>query len=140
MQVDAVTALLQSALLAPAEKPDARPASFAQPAPPVPPAAQPGQVGGIAPSVAMLVTLAATDAGTPGRGAGPREAERGLDGLDALRRALVHGSVPPERIRMLRDWARGRRRSDDPDLAALEQEIELRILVELAKLERRPPG
>ncbi len=87
-------------------------------------------------SVAMLVTLAAAGADEPRRRETVQHASDGIDALAALHGALVSGAVAPHTVRNLRDWTRRRLRPDDPELAAVLDEIELRILVELAKLER----
>lgn len=141
MRVDAVPALLQALMLAPtARASDSR--SFASTPASAQAQPQPGTLGSPspAPSVTMLVTLAATEPGPARRRELARSAERGIDALDRLRQALLGGALPADRIRALRDWARGRRPSQDPELAELEREIELRILVELAKLERDRDG
>ncbi len=68
-----------------------------------------------------------------------RAAARGtalLDRLDDLRIALLSGSLPRNQLEQLRHLAR--EQSDgggDPQLAAILSEIELRVAVELAKLE-----
>lgn len=60
-----------------------------------------------------------------------------LDRLDALRLALLSGAVPPARLRAIADALASRSdRPDDPRLAAVIAEIELRCAVELAKFHR----
>ena len=60
-----------------------------------------------------------------------------LDRLDALRRWIVGGAVPKEKLAELARQARAqRRRTDDPRLEAIIDEIELRAEVEIAKLTR----
>jgi len=68
-----------------------------------------------------------------------RRGEDILDRLEELRRALLSGSVPKQRLIQLAQMVRARRDSvADPRLATLLDEIELRAEVELAKLSRRP--
>jgi hypothetical protein len=60
-----------------------------------------------------------------------------LDRLDELRLALLSGAVPPARLRAIADALASRSdRPDDPRLAAVIAEIELRCAVELAKFHR----
>ncbi len=71
------------------------------------------------------------DAGAKCRG------EALLDGLEQLRLGLLAGVLPRERlVRLTRLLAERRGEIDDPRLAAVIDEIELRAAVELAKLER----
>lgn len=71
------------------------------------------------------------DAGAKHRG------EELLDGLEQLRLGLLAGALPRERLdRLTRLLAERRGQIDDPRLAAVIDEIELRAAVELAKLER----
>jgi hypothetical protein len=134
VRIEGTAALLQAMLGAQAPK-RAEPARFDAPAPPTP---APGQVTAGLPvqSVAMLVTLAAAGPSPERRREMAREAEDGLTRLEALHRDLIAGIVAPARLRALRDWTRGRGKPDDPELAQLMDDIELRILVELAKRER----
>jgi len=65
-----------------------------------------------------------------------RRGEELLDRLDELRLGLLNGWLPRGQIERLAELARTRReRSDDPRLNEILAEIELRALVELAKLE-----
>ncbi len=60
-----------------------------------------------------------------------------LDRLEALRRWIMAGAVPKEKLAELARQARAqRRRTDDPRLEAIIDEIELRAEVEIAKLTR----
>jgi hypothetical protein len=67
-----------------------------------------------------------------------RALERGatmLERLDDIRHGLLLGAIPREKLKALVQMVQGRReRSDDPRLAAILDEIELRAAVELAKL------
>ncbi|HKT19216.1 MAG TPA: flagellar assembly protein FliX [Stellaceae bacterium] len=68
-----------------------------------------------------------------------RAAARGnalLDRLEDLRLALLSGHMPREQLLRLRDMAREHGPAvDDPKLANVLAEIELRVAVELAKLD-----
>jgi class II flagellar assembly regulator FliX len=68
-----------------------------------------------------------------------RAVQRGntlLDRLDDIRIALLTGSMPRGQLEALRRLAREQiAREDDPHLAAILDEIELRVAVELAKLD-----
>lgn len=63
-----------------------------------------------------------------------RRADALLDDLDRLRRDLLAGEIPPERLSALLERLREREEApDDPHLAEVVAEIELRVEVELAK-------
>jgi hypothetical protein len=72
-----------------------------------------------------------------------RRAQRGSDMLDRLediRRGLLLGVVPKDRLQELAHMVREKReRGADPVISRLLDEIELRAEVELAKLSRRIP-
>lgn len=89
------------------------------------------------PSVAMLVTLAAADPAIERRRKQAIDAQRGIDMLDQLHRELVAGVVSPVRLQAIVEWSETFERSDDPALAAILSDIELRVRVELAKLDLR---
>ena len=62
----------------------------------------------------------------------------GLDGLEELRRGLLLGSIPKDRLGDLARLVREKReRGADPVVSRLLDEIELRAEVEIAKLSRR---
>ena len=64
---------------------------------------------------------------------------RMLDLLDDLRHGLLRGAVPVSKLEGLLSLVRNQRdRIDDPRLAEVLDEIEVRAAVELAKLERMP--
>ncbi|MCA1989088.1 MAG: flagellar assembly protein FliX [Desulfarculus sp.] len=66
-----------------------------------------------------------------------RHAEDILDRLEEVRRGLLLGIVPRETLNNLAQMVRARRETaQDPRLAALLDEIELRAEVEIAKLSR----
>lgn len=89
-------------------------------------------------SVQMLVALAAM---TPERSVERRRrlvkhAEKGLDALEMLQAALVIGTGHDQPAAQLKRWADDRLPPEDPELDGILDEIDLRIQVELAKLER----
>jgi hypothetical protein len=69
-----------------------------------------------------------------------RAVQRGntmLDRLDDIRVALLTGSLPRAQLESLRHLAREQiTPENDPQLAAILDEIELRVAVELAKLDK----
>lgn len=67
-----------------------------------------------------------------------RRGEELLDGLEDLRHGLLMGEIPAGRMVSLAQQVRTRRENcADPRLAAILDEIELRVEVELAKLSPR---
>lgn len=67
-----------------------------------------------------------------------RRGEELLDGLEELRHGLLMGEIPKGRMMGLAQMVRTRRENcADPRLAAILDEIELRVEVELAKLSPR---
>ncbi len=95
----------------------------------------PMAVGGIDALLAAQSVDGATD-----REARRRAIRRGediLDKLEEIRHGLLMGTIDKDRLVQLAQLVRSRRDSiDDPRLAALLDEIELRAEVELAKLSR----
>ncbi|KRC79060.1 flagellar assembly protein FliX [Sphingomonas sp. Root241] len=87
------------------------------------------------PSVAMLVTLAAADPAIERRRKQAVDAERGVDALDKLHKELATGTPSVERLREVVEWSENFEASDDPVLAGILSDIELRVRVELAKLD-----
>ncbi|MBQ1496855.1 MAG: flagellar trans-acting factor FliX [Sphingomonas sp.] len=102
---------------------------------PLPPGAGAGTTQALNPSVAMLVTLAAADPMIERRRKQAVDAQRGIDMLDQLHRELVAGVVSPARLQAIVEWSETFERTDDPALAAILSDIELRVRVELAKLD-----
>jgi hypothetical protein len=96
----------------------------------------PSAVGGIA---ALIATQGVGD--SLEREARRRLVQYGedlLDKLEELRHGLLLGAIPKEKLIALAQLVRSRRdHSADPHLAALLNEIELRVEVELAKLSPR---
>lgn len=86
-------------------------------------------------TVAMLVAMSAQ---APGLHRAPalRRAERGLEALGRLHRSLMAGALPDEALQALREWTSERVDTEDEDVSALLRDVQLRILVELAKAGR----
>ena len=99
-----------------------------------------GTVGGNAVAgVGAVLAVQAADDATQGRSKGLLMArgDRLLDRLEDLQMALLTGRMPKEKVIELAQALREKRpTSDDSDLNALIDEIELRAEVELAKLTR----
>ena len=130
-------AMLQALLTAASPKVERAPAVMtgvpeAQAAPAVlPPASQP------ATSVQMLVAMAAMEPPSERRRRIAEETDRGLSLLERLHAELAANVAAPERLRELAEWAQSFEVPDEPQLAGLAREVELRVRVELAKHERR---
>ena len=142
MRIDGITPLLQS-MLADARTRDGfalpaatTPAAAASEAPPSTP---PPVVPTSATSVQMMVALAAVDPVSERRRKISVDADRGLTLLERLRDDLAHGAAPPERVRELATWVEAFVVPDDPavppELAQVARDIEVRVRVELAKLD-----
>lgn len=86
-------------------------------------------------SVAMLVAIAASDPETRRR-RNTRAADTGLKALEALHDELRIGAPSPVRLRAIAAWMDNHSVPDDPAAADLLRQVELRVLVELAKAER----
>jgi len=97
-------------------------------------------LGGVETLLAIQSVDGAGD-GTTGRDARRRAAQRGekiLDQLEEVRRDLLLGVIPRDRlVRLAQMLGEQREDAGDPRLAALLDEIELRAHVELAKLDRQ---
>ncbi|MHA6721111.1 flagellar assembly protein FliX [Sphingomonas sp. RS6] len=102
-----------------------------------PPAAapQPTPTPGTTPptTVQTLVAIAVAQPMVERRRKLARQAERGIDALDRLHRELVSGVPSPARLNEIAAWAESVSTPDDPVLAQLMSEIDLRVRVELAK-------
>jgi len=85
------------------------------------------------PSVQMLVTLAATQDGIDRRRRIASEAGRGLDALGRFHDEIIAGAPSIDRLRDIADWAKHAQPPEDPTLAAIFREIDVRVRVELAK-------
>ncbi len=101
--------------------------------------AEAGQAAGAAPIAptaglgAMLAAQGVEDQAAE-RQRATREGHEMLDMLEAIRRGLVMGTIPRERMSTLLAYARSKRGSGDPALDDILAQIELRAMVELAKL------
>ncbi len=103
------------------------------------PAGGAAAAAGLAPLTSLGAVLAVQAVEDPltGRRRARERGERLLDALEELRLALIDGRLPAARLGALQHLLREQReRADDPRLAAVLDEIELRAAVELAKLER----
>ena len=91
-----------------------------------------------APVVDALWALQAVDDPTTGRSKAVARGEDLLDGLDDLRHAIMLGQISPERLERIAAGVQSQRTAvDDPRLARILDEIDLRAQVELAKYRRR---
>ena len=88
-------------------------------------------------SAELLVAIAATEPEIDRRRKQAESAERAVTLLERLHAELVEGTLAPERVQELADWAAAFEVPDDPQIAALAREIELRVRVEVAKHELR---
>ena len=98
-----------------------------------------GSVGGAAaPSpVDGLLALQEVPGSVSRHAKARRHGEALLDELDQLRLDLLTGTLPRARLERLAALSAAQRdRIDDPRLAEIIEEIELRVAVELAKLEQ----
>lgn len=99
-----------------------------------------GQVGQAAPVAALdaMLTIQSVDEQGGGRQNRQRAFRRGstlLEKLDEIRHGLLTGSIPAARLQALAQTLRSERLGiEDPQLAEVVAEIELRCEVELAKL------
>lgn len=86
-------------------------------------------------SVAMLVAIAASDPEARRR-RNTAAADKGLQALERLYDELSIGPPSPPRLRAIAVWMNDHCMPEDPAAADLLREVELRVLVELAKAER----
>jgi hypothetical protein len=87
-------------------------------------------------SIDSLLALQEVDEVGERRTKAKKRASGLLDELDNIRHGLLMGEIPPHQLHLLRNRiALERPGVDDPKLAALLDEIELRAAVEMAKLE-----
>jgi len=90
---------------------------------------------GAQPSVAMLVAIAASDPEALRR-RNTEAADKGLRALERLHDELRIGPPNPARLRAIAVWMDDHAAPEEPAAADLLREVELRVLVELAKAER----
>jgi hypothetical protein len=103
------------------------------------PASGAAAAAGLAPLTSLGAVLAVQAVEDPltGRRRARERGEKLLDALEELRLALIDGRLPATKLGALQQLLREQReQADDPRLAAVLDEIELRASVELAKLER----
>lgn len=86
-------------------------------------------------SVQALVAIAVANPIAERRRKQARQAERGIDALDRLHKELVAGTPSVARLREIVEWSQSASTPDDPVLAQLMSDIDLRVRVELAKLD-----
>jgi len=92
--------------------------------------------GPVASVDALLALQTSPEGGSDARAQGFARGHGLLDLLEEVRRGIVLGAVPKEKLRQLAELARSQREEfTDPHLGGLLDEIELRAEVELAKLE-----
>lgn len=108
-------------------------AAIVEPVAPIPPAAPVHPQ--VQTSVAMLVAIASIDPEAHRRRS-TAAAEKGLKALERLHDALRCGSPGPAQLRAIAAWMDDHSAADGAEAADLLREVELRVLVELAKAER----
>ena len=90
-------------------------------------------------SLDALLALQEVPDATSKKSAGVRRGFDLLDRLDEIRMGLLMGTIPTDRLNNLLRLVRGSRDgATDPKLNAILDDIELRAMVELAKLGRYP--
>ena len=98
-------------------------------------------VSGVMNAGGILAAQSVDPEGAPDHRGRQRRAQRGaeiLDRLEDVRRGLLMGAVPKDRLQELAHMVREKReRGADPVISRLLDEIELRAEVDLAKLSRR---
>ncbi|MGE4064762.1 MAG: flagellar assembly protein FliX [Rhodospirillaceae bacterium] len=101
----------------------------------------PSEVSGIANVGGILAAQSVAAEGAPDHQERKRRAQRGvelLDRLEDLRRGLLLGTIPKDKLGELARMVREKReRGADAVISRLLDEIELRAEVEIAKLSRR---
>lgn len=115
-----------------------RAATIATPVDPVMTATPPVALAHSLTSVEMLVAIAASDPEARRRRTA-LAAEQGLDELDRLLRADRFGGAQAPHLEAMAAWIANHEVPDDPVARSLVEDIELRVLVELAR-RRMPAG
>ncbi len=88
-------------------------------------------------TVSALLSLQEVPDSTEGRSRGLARAEDMLKGLEDIRKGLLTGAIPQSQLRQLEGKIREQRGNiQDPRLEAILDDVELRVAVELAKLEQ----
>ncbi|MET3824933.1 MULTISPECIES: flagellar assembly protein FliX [Sphingomonas] len=86
-------------------------------------------------SVEMLVTLATVEPSIDRRRRVSVDADRGLRALERLEAALAAGLPAVEPLQEVAAWSAEQRAPEDPQLAGIVRDLELRVRIELAKHE-----
>ncbi|SFK18206.1 Class II flagellar assembly regulator [Sphingomonas sp. NFR04] len=135
MRIDSLSPMMARNLLAalPKSVPSLASRLEEQVAAPPHPMPAPGTIA--ATSVQMLVAIAANNPIAERRRKQARDVERGIDALDRLHKELVAGTPDVGRLREIVQWSETVPTPADPQLAALMREIDVRVRVELAKLD-----
>lgn len=102
------------------------------------PASQPAatQTSNATTEIDAILALQAVEDPTYGKRKAVKRGQALLDNLDALKAELLGGQVSEARLDRLLNLVRQARDRVDPELDAVIEDIELRVLVELAKLGR----
>jgi len=88
--------------------------------------------------VGALLALQEVEGHVNGRQQGMRRGHILLDRLEGIRHALLVGAIPRDQLRTLAEAARQQRPAvEDRRLGQILDEIELRVAVELAKLDQQ---
>jgi len=87
------------------------------------------------PNVEMLVALAANTPSVERRRQMAERAAKGLDALERLHAELLSGTPSVEALQAVVEWSQSGETPDDPVLAQLLGDIDVRVRVELAKLD-----
>lgn len=134
MRIDPAAAALQSQLLGMLKgQGEVKAPAFA---PEVPsPAAPPAAATVTVPNASLAMLVAAAAASPASKPAVLRKAERGIDALGRLHRLLQSGAPIEAALDELADWREGAEVGEG-EAGALLEEVEMRILVELAKAGR----
>lgn len=137
MRIDSLSPIMARNLLAALPKSMSGPAVAVQETGTLPqqPLAVPGAVP--ATSVQALITIAVNNPVAERRRKQARDAERGIDALDRLHKELVAGTPNVARLREIAAWSQAVPMPEEPTLAQLMRDIDLRVRVELAKLDIR---
>jgi hypothetical protein len=86
-------------------------------------------------SVGAILALQATDDATTGHKRALQRATDMLSELEEIRRALILGDLPPQRLQAIASRLAKKETAElDPMMQQILQDIELRVAVELAKL------
>jgi hypothetical protein len=99
----------------------------------------PGPVSGAATIAAIdaIITLQSVPDATTGRARAIKRADSMLDLLDQIRIGLLDGEVPEGLLKRLVALVQSRREDfNDPNLAAILDDVDLRAQVELAKFKQ----